>query len=508
MDFLPIAVLILFVLLGGGIAVFADELGRRIGKKRLSLGRRFRPKTTARIITFISGCMITFVTMLLIGLSSSDMRTLLLRGRRAIEEAQARSNELRIEQKRLTDANKGLDNRNRYLTSQILDLTTRLTLERSKLTNSEAKLKGYEGKLAAAKAKADREAARVATLDKKASGLEHQLASVNSELRDSSADLLKRKNELVKLQQKYDYVSNEYTGLLKYNQTQQVQKDELEKQVQAKAQEVLDANLKIGELQERQRSLQGEIDDNNSRLEKVRSALAQAQQQQETIEFVAAMGAIHARFDGLMFPKGEELGRIMIPSGTSKNQVFDKIEAALVLAKETAKERGASETWNGIKYADMIEMPDDQGRKVAVQTQKNVLASELAGASEDQVLIVWAYVNAFANESVVVTFSHFANPLVYTTGQTLAEIRVDGRQEPAKILKSLNELGPRIRSRALSDKMIPIQKGDMSLGSVSAEDILLLVRQIQDSGGSVRVRARAKRQTRAADPLELDFEVR
>jgi hypothetical protein len=36
----------------------------------------------------------------------------------------------------------------------------------------------------------------------------------------------------------------------------------------------------------------------------------------------------------------------------------------------------------------------------------------------------------------------------------------------------------------------------------------MLYDKIRESGGSVRVQARAKRLTRAADPLLLDFEVR
>src|ERR1043166_3354108 len=86
MDFLPLAVLILFVLLGGGIAVFADELGRRIGKRRLTFHRRIRPKIAARILTFVSGTMITLITIGLISAASSDVRAWLREGPRAFKE--------------------------------------------------------------------------------------------------------------------------------------------------------------------------------------------------------------------------------------------------------------------------------------------------------------------------------------------------------------------------------------------------------------------------------------
>src|ERR1044072_2004273 len=94
MDFLPIAVLIVFVLFGGIIAVIADELGRRIGKKRLVLHKRIRPKHTARIVTFLSGMTITLVTMTLIAISGEEMRTLLTQGRVVLRDLKRQRDEL------------------------------------------------------------------------------------------------------------------------------------------------------------------------------------------------------------------------------------------------------------------------------------------------------------------------------------------------------------------------------------------------------------------------------
>src|ERR1051326_3790653 len=126
MDYLEITVLAVFVLVGGFIAVIADELGRRIGKRRLSLHRRIRPRHTAKILTFLSGVMITLVTMTLIGISSSDMRTLLLHGRKAIEDLQGQKLALEAEVDKRKSENRVLDTNIRDLTSQLLQEQYRL----------------------------------------------------------------------------------------------------------------------------------------------------------------------------------------------------------------------------------------------------------------------------------------------------------------------------------------------------------------------------------------------
>jgi uncharacterized protein (DUF3084 family) len=513
MDFLPIAVLILFVLLGGGIAVFADELGRRIGKKRLTLGRRFRPKTTARIITFISGAMITLITTALITAVSSDVRVWLREGHRAVEERDRLNKEvggLRKEQDDLKNANSVFKVENGKL------LATRTELQ--------GRVKDQQNKLAELQKRYSESEARVAGLNNKMGGLNLRLALVNrsisiktKEKEAAEASRRSAQKSLQILNGTYHTLDSQFRQMFIRERDLDSKLQAKEKEVTAKQQEIaakeqeiadkkatIDAaDAEIKRLTGDKDSLQGEIVAAQAEIRDKRNELAQLNTKLGEFE----NSAIKVRLTPLIYAMGEELLRLPIPAGISKAQVREKIELALVKAKDVAREHGAKQR-NQVDFADMTPIVDEQNNPISVEAQKNMLASRLAGSPEEQVLIITSFSNAFVNEGVFVRINGIPNPVVYNPGQTLAEIRVDGRQEPAKILKSLNELGPRIRTRALSDKMIPIQKGDMSLGSVSAEDILLLVRQIQDSGGSVRVRARAKRQTRAADPLELDFDVR
>lgn len=82
MDLLPIGFLVLIVLMSGGIAVLADDLGRRLGKKRLHI-KGIRPKRVAQIGTFLAGLVVSLGTILVVSIASSDVRRWILEGNHA-----------------------------------------------------------------------------------------------------------------------------------------------------------------------------------------------------------------------------------------------------------------------------------------------------------------------------------------------------------------------------------------------------------------------------------------
>lgn len=511
MDFLSIAVLIVFVLLGGIIAVIADELGRRIGKKRLVLHKRIRPKHTARIVTFLSGMTITIVTMTLIAISSEEMRTLLTRGRLEIRELTRQRQEL----ERSADALR-LRNQQLLADRERLADEVRVASNRVKQANAKAKIADDKAKTA----DDNRVAAESRAKDAEARGnkaladyhrASSKLAFAQSKLASVQKVYAARQKEYQSLSQKYSYVYKEWRELLSQNNKLQIQQNELshkiaelDRQLEQGAKDLAAKNKEIEELQGLRLQLQKENDDLETSVFNARQRLIDVQRDLMIAENQAGEERIVSRFATLIYAAGEELARIPIPAGTSKDQVKSRIDLLINDAQAIAKQRGAA-SYNGVEYAGMIEDPITHA---SVSSQKDLLAAELAGSSNDEVLIAYAKMNAFKKESVVVGFAHKSNPVIYQPGQMIAEIRINGREPAAKIMESLSGLGDRVRKRALDDKMIPVQRGDMSLGKTTAEDIVLLYDKIRESGGSVRVQARAKRLTRAADPLLLDFEVR
>jgi uncharacterized protein (DUF3084 family) len=79
---------IVLMIAGGVIAYLGDDLGYRIGKKRLTI-LRFRPRHTAQIITVISGTLIAAGALLVLLVLNRDFRTALVRGRVLVERNEA-----------------------------------------------------------------------------------------------------------------------------------------------------------------------------------------------------------------------------------------------------------------------------------------------------------------------------------------------------------------------------------------------------------------------------------
>lgn len=86
-------VLVLLVLLAGVIAYMGDELGRIIGKKRLTVFG-IRPKQTAILITILTGIVITFATLGAAAFLSESVRVALTESARISAELQKMSGDL------------------------------------------------------------------------------------------------------------------------------------------------------------------------------------------------------------------------------------------------------------------------------------------------------------------------------------------------------------------------------------------------------------------------------
>ncbi len=64
------------IILAGVIAYLGDILGRRIGKKKLSLFK-LRPRYTAILVSVITGILIAAITLTILSVASQDVRTAL-----------------------------------------------------------------------------------------------------------------------------------------------------------------------------------------------------------------------------------------------------------------------------------------------------------------------------------------------------------------------------------------------------------------------------------------------
>ncbi|HVL39955.1 MAG TPA: hypothetical protein VM328_11250, partial [Fimbriimonadaceae bacterium] len=198
-----------------------------------------------------------------------------------------------------------------------------------------------------------------------------------------------------------------------------------------------------------------------------------------------------------------ELARVIVAPQAGMPEATSLLSRALQEASKRAKERGAKPARSG-EVAELRNMQD-----VTAEQQAQRVISMVMGQSEQSVIIVYAFWNVFQDESVPVVANAYRNPLVYRAGQVITERRIDASRDEEDILRQVSAfISTDVRNKAIADKMIPAQGHEQSLGAVSPEMVFNLVADLKRLGRSVRLQALARNDTRAADPLQLDFRVR
>lgn len=509
MDFVLTSVLILFVLVGGGVALVADNLGRKWGKKRYTFHKRIRPKYAAMIMAAGSGMLITLLTIIFVGVVSSDMRTVLLRGRAAIKENEAligRNSLLRKDNASLQTNNANLLSQRTTLMATNKKLADSIAQFKIDLGKAKADLVSAQTDRATAQSQATQAMAQLATIKAILATQKGLLVSAKNDLAARQADLKTAKSNLMVAEANYKKLNDDLNEQKTLSYKQGFQLDEQSKQLEANKAKIEDDKKAIGNLEAEINIRKGELEKAQSDLSKAQNDLRTASQTLERIREMTGSTIQSSRFQPLIVARGEELYRVSVPKNSAKSAVSLQIDKALVSAGIAAKDRGAGRDPQ-LGFVGMIPLQKD-GHTVSVESQKDMLAAQLAAQPEDHVLIVVSQFNTFANETIIVGLQDKSNPVIYQQGEIIAEVRVDGRKDKGDILRMLDSLGTKVRTKALDDKMIPVSAQDAGFGAVTSEQILTLYEEIKDQNREVRVRAIARGQIRAADPLLVSFVVR
>ena len=170
-------VLFIFVLIAvsGAIAYVGDIVGRRMGRKRLSLFG-LRPRHTAIVISVISGMLITIVTLALAMALSENVRI----GLHSVGQLRAETKQLRGEKRRLTQEVKlgeqQLVQTRTELTRNLSATEEDLKREQAKLQDTQQKRQEAEQERQAAEAAAEHLGRKIRELNREEADLQHDYA--------------------------------------------------------------------------------------------------------------------------------------------------------------------------------------------------------------------------------------------------------------------------------------------------------------------------------------------
>lgn len=496
MDRTSLIFLILVVVLGGFIALYADRFGRELGKKRLRLGK-LRPRRTAEIIVFTAGVFAPLLAILVLVLVSAEARHWIQRGYKAVQDAR-NAEEAR---KRAIGQYDLILTKSRQLESQIKDLEAQQEdiRRQSETFSKQAKQSEQQAKAAL----------------QKVSGLDRKVFELGGKVRTRQEQLSKVQSDLSSSQTRLSSLSQSYNAL-------QRQRDEANAEVERLGGDITDLEEQIrngqgdltklqadlaakqNELREAQATYDRAVADLNADLERVDRELRSAQAMLNVVQQDLQDLATKSLTEPVIFQVGEEVARLAVDRQLSASEAQRALDTALHNARQIAKERGAGVNADGYE-ADLVERVNP---RITVAQQREAIIRALTGRGQESLLVIRTPVNAFNDTFVPLDVQIFNNPIVFEAGDLLGEERIDANVSIDKILEQVtNLLSVTVRQKAEERKMI-IAVGGGGLGRLQPAEVFGIVSTIQNLQRVVRLQAIAKSQTRAGGPLEIEFRFR
>jgi len=513
LDLLSSFFLILIVLMSGGIAVLADDLGRRLGKKRLHF-KGIRPKRVAQIGTFLAGVIVSLLTIVIVSAASSGVRRWLSEGSRAIQDRDRALHELATAQtardKALSEArtaagevsqaltrNNSLRSANGSLDREVKAKTKEIAQQKAELTRLNGQIAQLTPKIRTLQARVDTADSKVVDLDKRLAlgkkrlaGVQTQLAEVQARLNTATQETNEIQKQNLDLFQQNSELEKQRASLTKSNSDLESQKNAL---IVAR-----DA------AQEELKSAREDLQETQADLVTTQNELSRTQDELQSAE-KAYMGwkniASSARVAPMIYRMGQEVTRLSIPAGISYQSADNQVLSLLRSSRIAALNSGAKPNGN-VPEAGFF------GHDKSPDEIKRDLISKIAGSAEPMVIVAYSRINAFKGEPVALDVAAYPNPLVYKGGDVVAETRIDGRKDVTTIYHLIAGLGEQVREKAKKDKMIPRTGNDELYGAVSSDDVVRLVGEVKASDRPVQVRAIANDNIHAGDPLKLSFIIR
>lgn len=493
-----VTLILVLCLMGGLIAYCADLLGRKLGKKRLTLGH-MRPKHTAALITTGAGVLIPIATIGLMSLLFSDVREMLFRTEAIKAELQRVEGKLRVNQKNLD---------RRAIEVEDLEKTQRTLVkegDRLRTTNSQTSLKlsSTRDLLSKAQGQLSSRTAQLAMINKRTQSLASRVSKLTAEVSRNIEQLESLRKEAKAAQDsaktnqaQASYAANQLREIQVRNLEIEQENQELENQrVDLQAQ--IAAQIKVAaDLDAKFRADLAEAD------AKLRKLQDEQFQLERVLTNLITQGVNVPRTQPMVIARGHEIARWTIDPNSSRSDAQLGLSSLMRTARVRAESRGAKPNGD-LEAASLF-----NGDFTAEQQVNNILR-DVTSQDEPMVMIAGALYNHFAGEPIYYQIRVERNSIVYQRGQVIGEARIDGTQDEKRVLEAIGRfirdvVGP----KALDDKMLPVLGADAPLGEVDDNQIISLMQLIRDTGRLVRVQALAAGETRRADRLQLEFRLR
>lgn len=473
-----IGFIIILIAVSGLIAYLGDILGRRMGKRRLTLFG-LRPRYTAIVMTTITGMLIaglTFATMITL---SSDLREVLVRGERILKDI----HDYQAKNKELRDKNTGLTKASEKLSKEV---RKRAEEVRKKSEQVRSALKEVE------------EAARARD-------------EARSRVNMLQADIESRQKELQRLIKKGDLTEEELRRISDDLATRQDELDNVRADFARKDEELTeklkDLSVKDMELAHKQEQLK-EADDNIAKAEELI--------QEKQTQLASAMRLTNFLYTGdVVIQQGQEIGRKVIDNSLPTEQIRAELIDLLDTADKRAKQYQAGSKSEGRVIQLMFDDKKTGGISFDEKAAMDSAVEAISNAGRDsqvhgvltQLIVVN---NTLKGEKAIVILKLYWNSLKFRRGEKIASRVIDGRLSEGRILLAVNDfLGEDIRAAAEKAGVLPVASPDPNnvdeaISGRQLDELIDLVEKIRSENARIELYARAKQDIYAVGPLNMD----
>lgn len=492
---------IALAILGAALAYGGDLLGRKMGKKRLRLGK-LRPKHTAIAFTVAMGAAIPIITTFTIMLVSKPVRDWVTEGPQIVQTRNALQAEL-IEQK---------------------EELTQIALEKQRvegtLEEQKSQLEALEQKTKAAEVTRLDLETQVRELSKKEQQLQSKVRTAEERVVKADAEFKKLQSDHERLQSDYRATYNDLQDQLQQSQRMAIELNDLEDKLKIANAET---ELAQGHLVALESAIK-EQEEESRKLERRNEELAQEilAKQQDLNRLQTALSsfvssAIVYRESPVLVSRGEELARAMVTGGVPNQFARMQLERLIDAASAEAKEMGVQPNEHG-RSATVQDRHRQVGENtfitITTEDLMNAWADAISRADGEVVVVATSFYNFFSADvtmgrTVPLDVVMYRNRLVYQKGEEIATIQIAGGRSESETLTEITEFVREELSRiAATDGIVPTLGGTVAIELPGIKQLSKIVDTIQKSRGTATLVIFTLNEVKSGDRVAIDFKVR
>ena len=450
-------------LLGGIVAVFGDRVGSKIGKARLRLFS-LRPRQTAMIITWITGMLISAITLgILFGFSKS-----LRRGIFQLDDI--------LKEKRETEA---------------------------ELAATQQEQKQVQQQLAQVKKQQVRAVANLNATDRDFEQSKQQVKEISSQAEELQQELDNLLQEREKTQQQLNQLQQQSKEL-------QTQLQQREQEVEQQDKVLAEKELRLQDLEAQQQQLQTQVQERDRSIAQLDEAIAAAEVslklRTKRLSQLESQLAFISRDVATLEQSYQELREKKI--AVVRGQVLSSAVVRIVdpkAAKSAIDSLLRQANTNAVNATQFSGAESEQRIVRITRSQVEQLESEIKDG-RDYVIRILSAGNYVQGEKEVRVFADLAvNKQIFEAGEEIATVSIDSQNtNRQEVQERLNWLLAVSKFRAQRAGTL----GDVEIGDDRVEDIVSFVNRITQATEPIgEIKAIVAENTYTAGPLKIDFVV-